>query len=222
MPELVDFIVILDDRMTVRRVEWVAHPLSPAAEQLTEGWMGLSLLKIPDAAWDLPGGSLLWQGQRFDIARCTLDGSTRRAVRLVDLKNIKQAFALPAHAAGDVQHFSEHTVEIDRPQIFVVNLNAVRDRVERALKQLFPHVFPSRQNATITALREKRAVSGRFDKYKSMTGKELQTVNAAYLIMQGERVLGAACEPRAKTTCKNDSRSRGVRRRKKILKSNAK
>ena len=61
MPELVDFIVILDDRMTVRHVEWVAHPLSPAAEQLTEGWMGLSLLKIPDAAWDLPGGSLLWQ-----------------------------------------------------------------------------------------------------------------------------------------------------------------
>ena len=34
-------------------------------------------------------------------------------------------------------------------------------------------------------------MSGRFDKYKSMTGKELQTVNAAYLIMQGERVLGA-------------------------------
>ena len=79
-------------------------------------------------------------------------GCDRRAVRLVDLKNIKQAFALPAHAAGDVQHFSEHTVEIDRPQIFVVNLHAVRDRVERALKQLFSHVFPSRQNAMRAAV----------------------------------------------------------------------
>ena len=191
MPELVDFIVILDDRMTVRHVEWVAHPLSPAAEQLTEGWMGLSLLKIPDAAWDLPGGSLLWQGQRFDIARCTLDGSTHCI--LARRENVREKLlegALDA-ISDSVQVYDKNLRAVYFNRVFRKMLDVPSGMSWEGKRLLDIFEVDETYGTTITALREKRAVSGRFDKYKSMTGKELQTVNAAHLIMQGERVLGA-------------------------------
>lgn len=191
MPELVDFIVILDDRMTVRRVEWVAHPLSPAAEQLTESWMGLSLLKIPDAVWDLPGGSLLWQGQRFDIARCTLDGSTHCI--LARRENVREKLlegALDA-ISDSVQVYDKNLRAVYFNRVFRKMLDVPSGMSWEGKRLLDIFEVDETYSTTITALREKRAVSGRFDKYKSMTGKELQTVNAAHLIMQGERVLGA-------------------------------
>lgn len=43
MASLFDFVVMLDERMVVRRVEWYEHLESPEAEEHTKGWTGLSL-----------------------------------------------------------------------------------------------------------------------------------------------------------------------------------
>ena len=57
-------------------------------------------------------------------------------------------------------------------------------------------------STTIAALQTKQTVRGRYDQYKSTTGKELQTVNAAFPVMRDGRLLGAVSIERNMETTK--------------------
>ena len=182
---------MLDERMVVRRVEWYEHFESPEAEEHTKGWTGLSLLQLPETQWDLQKKSLLWLGHRFMIERCTLpDGTQSIFARREDMREKLLEGALDA-ISDSVQVYDADLRVVYYNRVFRRMMD-LSDNVEVQGEKLLD-IFDVDENysTTIAALQTKQTVRGRYDQYKSTTGKELQTVNAAHLIMQGERVLGA-------------------------------
>jgi len=202
MASLFDFAVILDDRMIVRHVEWYEHFSSPKTEARTADWAGLSLLQLPETQWDLQKKSLLWLGERFTIERCTLPGGTQCIfARREDLREKLLEGALDA-ISDSVQIYDAELRVVYYNRVFRSMMD-LSDNVDVQGEKLLD-IFDVDENysTTITALQTKRAVKGRYDQYKSTTGKELQTVNAAFPVMKDGRLLGAVSIERNMETTK--------------------
>ncbi len=79
-----------------------------------------------------------------------LQSCNGRAVILIHIKNVQQLFALHLHVVRKIHHPAKHAVIVYDPQIRVIDLHTVRDRIQRTLQQLFAHIFPPCKNALRT------------------------------------------------------------------------
>ena len=193
---------MLDERMVVQRVEWYEHFDTPEEEERTKGWTGLSLLQLPETRWDIQKKSLLWSGQRFMLERCPLpDGTQCIFARREDMREKLLEGALDA-ISDSVQVYDADLRVVYYNRVFRRMMD-LSDNVEVQGEKLLD-IFDVDENysTTIAALQTKQTVRGRYDQYKSTTGKELQTVNAAFPVMRDGRLLGAVSIERNMETTK--------------------
>lgn len=201
MEPLVDFIILLDGRMTVQRVEWKRHIFPQPQEALADKWIGKSLTDLPDTDWNLPENLLVWMGCRFAIDRY----APAENIQCILARREEQREKLLESALDAISD----SVQIYDRDLRVVYYNLVfrkmmdlSDDVDMRGKKLL-NIFDVDENysTTIEALRTKQIVRGRYDNYKSTTGKNLQTVNAAFPVIRDGRLLGAvSVERNMKTT----------------------
>lgn len=202
MASLFDFAVILDRRMSVKRVEWCEHFLPQAEEERTNLWIGRSLLQIPETSWNLPEKKLTWLGYHFLIERFTLSEQQQCIfARREDLREMLLKGALDA-ISDSVQIYDADLRVVYYNRVFRRMMDLADDVDMQGEKLLDIFDVDDNYSTTIAALRTKQAVRGRYDQYKSTTGKELQTVNAAFPVIRGGRVLGAVSIERNMETTK--------------------
>ena len=190
MAALYDVLVVLDRQATVRDVQCAGTgaPLPDAGE--ISGWVGLPLQEIPHTAWDFSAGVMVWHEQRFDMQAFHLDSGARCV--LLRRENLREQLMEAAldmipdciqlyDAEARIQFFNRGCKRlIELPQ----------DESVEGQKLLEIFAVDPEYSSTLTALQTRAPVFGRYDVYKSTTGKKLATVTMSHPVIRQGRLVG--------------------------------
>jgi len=191
MPAIFDLLLTLDQQSVVQSIQYPQRgPVLPALRE-AGAWVGRPLEDIPEINWNPSAGTAVWGTLRFDLeefsplpgVRCLLLRRENRRERLMEAAlNLVPDCVQVYDADTSIQFFNRTCKQLlDIPQD--KNLEGQR------LLDIFA-VDPG-YSTTLTVLRTRSPVYGRFDVYKSTTGKDLSTVTTSLPIVQGDELLGA-------------------------------
>lgn len=190
MAERYDFVFTLASDGTIEHIQCSqSGSLLPMAQQ-RDTWIGLAPEDIPDTQWDLDSGLLLWSKIQFSVSK---------------LEPLPGLFCLLLQRPSFREMLLEGTLDIIPDGIQVYDSNGAIQFFNRSTLDLLE--YPSSQEAegrhlldifavdpeystTLAVLNTRTSVLGRFDHYKSTTGKELSTVNSGIPILKDGVLLG--------------------------------
>lgn len=153
-------------------------------------WLGRAPADIPGTQWDMDAGLLIWESHRFDIGQ--LEPVPGLHCLLLRQENLREKLL-------------EGTLDIIPDGIQIYDADANVQFFNRSTRNLLE--YPSSQqvegqhlldvfavdpeySTTLAALKIRSAIHGRFDCYKSTTGKDLSTVNTGVPIIKDGVLLG--------------------------------
>lgn len=191
MNNMFQFYLVIDHFSVVQSAQYLSdEPHTPEGDSIYH-WVGLSLGKIPGTHWDLNSKTLIWNELHY---------------HLEEFSPLPNTTVLLVYEASHREQLLEAALDFvpDGIQIFdtdssIVFFNSsskqmhdipLEDTVERMKLLDFFDLDPD-YSTTLTALRTRTALRGRFDTYKSITGKELSTVSAAFPIFRDNKLIGA-------------------------------
>lgn len=185
-----DLLLVLTPDDRVQSIQFAWPEVSLPNQEETDHWIGLSLEEIPNMRWDFSSGTVLWGSNRFFFRFVSPVPETR--CLLLQRENQKEALMEAAlnlcpdgiqiyDAKADVQFFNQSFLDL-------LELPHTEHVEGKNILNIFS-VDPE-YSSTLAALNLRTCVQGRFDRYKSSTGKELLTVNASYPVFEEGRLLG--------------------------------
>ena len=183
MAEPYDFFFTLAPEGTVQAIQCSpAGLLLPMAEQRNT-WIGLAPENIPGTHWELESGILLWDQIQFTVSRlepvsglhCLLLQRQSDREKLLEgtLDMIPDGIQV-YDTHGNIQFFNRSTLNL-------LEYPSSQEAEGRHILEVFA-VNPE-YSTTLSVLKTHSSVFGRFDHYKSTTGKELSTVNTGIPII---------------------------------------
>lgn len=190
MDAIYDFLFTLAPDGTIQAVQCSSSALLLPMAQEKEAWIGLAPTDIPGTCWKLESGSLQWEQISFHVSR--LEPIPGLQCLLLQRKNVRELLL-------------EGTLDIIPDGIQIYDVNGKIQFFNRSTLNLLE--YPSSREAeghhildvfavnpeystTLAVLKTHAAVYGRFDHYKSTTGKDLSTVNTGIPILKDGVLLG--------------------------------
>ena len=190
MAEQYDFLLTLASDGTIERVQCSTQGLLLPMAPQCDSWVGLTPEAIPDTRWDLDAGSLLWGQIQFSATqleplpglRCILIQRQSLREKLLEgtLDIIPDGIQI-YDINGNIQFFNRSTLNL-------LEYPSSQEAQGRYILDVFA-VNPE-YSTTLAVLKTHTSVSGRFDRYKSTTGKDLSTVNTGVPIIKDGELLG--------------------------------
>lgn len=191
MNSMFQYLLILDHYSVIQSAQCLGSTPAYVEGDSIYSWVGLSPEQIPGTAWDFSGKVLVWKHTSFQFEE--LDPMPNTHLILIYQRSPRERLLEAAldlipdgiqlyDAEGNIQFFNrtfKHLLELPQQE----NVESQR------LLDIFD-VNPD-YSSTLTALRTRSAVHGRYDSYKSTTGKNLSTVISSYPIIQDGVLLGA-------------------------------
>ncbi len=190
MAESYDFLLTLASDGTIQRVQCSsAGLLLPMAPQ-RDTWIGRAPEGIPETSWDLETGFLVWEQIQFRVSqleplpglRCLLLQRPSLREKLLEgtLDVIPDGIQI-YDVHGNIQFFNRSTLNL-------LEYPSSHEAEGHYILDVFA-VNPE-YSTTLAVLKTHTSVSGRFDRYKSTTGKDLSTVNTGIPIIKDGQLLG--------------------------------
>lgn len=190
MAEPYDFLFTLAAEGTVQSIQCSSDGLLlPMAEQ-RDTWIGLAPENIPGTRWELDSGLLIWDQIQFTVSRlepvpglhCLLLRRQSYREKLLEgtLDMIPDGIQV-YDTHGNIQFFNRGTLNL-------LEYPSSQEAEGRHILEVFA-VNPE-YSTTLSVLKTHSSVFGRFDHYKSTTGKELSTVNNGIPIIKDGVLLG--------------------------------
>lgn len=190
MAEQYDFLLTLASDGTIQRVQCSsAGLLLPMAPQ-RDSWIGLAPEGIPGTSWDLETGFLVWEQIQFSVSqleplpglRCLLLQRPSLREKLLEgtLDVIPDGIQI-YDVHGNIQFFNRSTLNL-------LEYPSSQEAEGHYILDVFA-VNPE-YSTTLAVLKTHTSVLGRFDRYKSTTGKDLSTVNTGIPIIRDGQLLG--------------------------------
>lgn len=190
MAEQYDFLFTLASDGTVERVQCSESGLLLPMAQLRNSWIGLLPEDIPGTSWEMESSTLLWEEIQFHVSRlepvpglfCVLlQRQSLREQLLEGTLDIVPDGIQIYDANGNIQFFNRSTLNL-------LEYPSSREAEGHYILDVFA-VNPE-YSTTLAVLKTRTSVLGRFDHYKSTTGKDLSTVNTGIPIVKNGVLLG--------------------------------
>ena len=190
MAEQYDFLFTLASDGTVERVQCSASGLFLPMAQYRSTWIGLLPENIPGTCWEPKSDSLLWEQIQFNVSR--LEPAPGLSCILIQRQSLREQLLegtldiIPDgiqiyDANGNIQFFNRSTLNL-------LEYPSSREAEGHYILDVFA-VNPE-YSTTLAVLKTRTSVLGRFDHYKSTTGKDLSTVNTGIPIVKNGVLLG--------------------------------
>lgn len=183
-------VLIITVKGIVKRVICASSAISNAMMGHTSNWLGHRLEEIPGIEWSNDNNMLIWNGITFTAETCYI-------TKYLSIVIIKLEDSTEELLRGTLDVISDGIQIYDADANIKFFNRATRELLDMPLtEQIEGHhlldVFAvdPEYSTTLAALSKRTAVTGRVDKYKSTTGKDLSTVNAGIPIIKNGRILG--------------------------------
>lgn len=185
-----DLLLVLTPDDRVQSIQFACPEESLPNQGEMERWVGLTLEEIPDIKWDFSSQTARLGNCRF-VLRFLSPGPQVRCLllRREDVRQKLMEAALNLLPDG-IQIYDDQA----RVQFFNRSFQSLLELPQsecvegKNILNIFS-VDPE-YSSTLAALNLRTSVQGRFDCYKSFTGKELLTVNESYPVFEEGRLLG--------------------------------
>lgn len=190
MTFLYDLLLVLTPEQLVQCVQHTPASTSLPNIDETDTWKGLRLQDIPHIRWDFEAGTAVWRGIPFLVNECTpvpdlhllmLKRENRREKLLEAALNLLPDGVQVYDPEANVQFFNHSFKNL-------LEIPASEPVEGKNILDIF-NVDPE-YSSTLAALNLHTSVHGRFDRYKSSTGKELLTVNDSHPVFEDGALLG--------------------------------
>lgn len=190
MPSVIDMLLLLDQGSTVQSVEYRGDPRDAVLREASERWKGLALREIPETEWDFGAKRMRWKNCYFEFDLFPVTASLQCAALRRENVREKLMEAVLDQLGESVELYSADSAFqfANRACKQMLDIPAERDIEGQKLLDIFE--VPAEYSTNLTAMRTRAPVRGRFDSYKSTTGKTLTTVNYAYPVVEEGRLLG--------------------------------
>lgn len=185
-----DFLFVLAPDGSIQNVQCSPSGALLPMAQSRDTWLGQVPADIPGTRWDMKACLLVWEQHRFEIGQ--LEPIPGLNCLLLRQENLREKLL-------------EGTLDVIPDSIQIYDANANIQFFNRSTRDLLEYP-PSQQaeghhildvfavdpeySTTLAALKTRSTVHGRFDRYKSTTGKDLSTVNTGVPIIKDGVLLG--------------------------------
>lgn len=188
---LIDCTLNLDDSGTVTGVRWSNPQLQNAYEREWEAFVGQHVSSIPDFRMETARAKISWRNEDFDYQEVVpAKGLRLLLLKKEDHRSLLFEFALNAFPDG-IQIYDENAclVHINRASCGLSGIPGHIDIIGKHLMDLYD--LKEEVSTTMTCLRTRRPVVNRVDSFKTISGSAMSTVNTAYPIFDGHKLIGA-------------------------------
>ena len=188
---LIDCTLSLDDRGTVTGVHWSDPQLQKAYEQEWKAFVGQRLSVIPDFRVEAARAKITWRNEEFDYQEVVpAKGLRLLLLKKEDHRTLLFEYALNAFPDGiQIYDANACVVHINRASCGISGIPAHLDVTGKHLMDLYD--LEEEISTTMTCLRTRRPVINRVDSFKSTSGNAISTVNTAYPVFDGHKLVGA-------------------------------
>lgn len=192
MPAITNILILLllDNQSVIRAARYCNQQSSDYFQESLAPYEGLKLEQIPNTQWNYADQSVYWKGAYFYFDLFRISPSTR-GLLLKQENRREQLMELALEQMTDgVQLWDENAVIqfFNRSSKQLLGVPANREIEGHHLLEYF--AVTDENSTTLTALRTRKALRGCLHSYKSLTGKELHTVNDATPVLSNGRLLG--------------------------------
>lgn len=186
MSPLIDILILVDQRPVIQQVLFSDAFSDAAAREKMQRWQGMEMTGIPGTDWDFPRGQVRWNEFRFDFSLFPLNSlTTCLLLRREPLREQLMEAALDLMTDGIQLYGPDASIQFfNRASKQLLDIPPQDSAEGQHLLDIFQ--VDETFSTTLTALRTRMPVHGRFDCYKSTAGKDLATVNSSYPVLRGD------------------------------------
>lgn len=190
MTPVIDILIFLEESSVIKQIYFTEHFQNDGVQERILRWKGYSPAQVPGSRWDMEKKTLAWNGLHFRFERLELDDGS--SCLLLVRENLREKLMEAA-----LNQFRESVELYDARAVLLFANHACKRMMDipenqdiegQTLLELFD--ASAEYSTNLTALRTRTPVRDRFDSYKSTTGKDLETLNYAYPVVEDKRLLG--------------------------------